>query len=433
MAFQSLLVLEKPLQHLALSDWNNRVNTLRNVADARRNDAFSIRHSSRTLRNETRIEGDWTNYETNEHLADRISEMSRWRDAITKTLNRIEREMKLLIEEKSSTERELEAMQTPLAVTGECLTMRDCRLGAEMTYDDADTEIKNELSVIENNQHLLADQCQKAWEKLCRLEEVKFKLSLETDNKSEAEDLDMSQLDLNKFAANITYKTDPTRNPKNSCSYQSWLEHTKNIKQLAENELADTYAIRESLFVCREKARNMLISQQERTEHTIRKRIFETQKARNELEWQQLKMKEEMEKAVCEIKTLEQALRDKTDGLKLAETRLENRAQRSGMELCLDEAHDQLCFEVQKLRSIRNRLIDKIDEAKTNYNLLEEHAQKIDVDLENKQHSLMTDIRALDLRQRLKGGEFGQKISSPSAQTDRNIVLTKMEKEIPKN
>lgn len=71
MAFQSLLVLEKPLQHLALSDWNNRLNTLRNVADARRGDAFRIRHSSRNLRNETRIEGDWTNYETNEALADR--------------------------------------------------------------------------------------------------------------------------------------------------------------------------------------------------------------------------------------------------------------------------------------------------------------------------------------------------------------------------
>lgn len=71
MALQSLLVLEKPLQHLSLSDWNSRVNTLRNVADARRNDAFNIRHSSRTLRNETRIEGDWTNYETNEALAER--------------------------------------------------------------------------------------------------------------------------------------------------------------------------------------------------------------------------------------------------------------------------------------------------------------------------------------------------------------------------
>lgn len=62
------------------------------------------------------------------------------------------------------------------------------------------------------------------------------------------------------------------------------------MKLLADNELEDTYAMRESLFVCREKARNILRAQQERTEHTIRKRIFETQRARNELEWQMLKV-----------------------------------------------------------------------------------------------------------------------------------------------
>lgn len=122
--------------------------------------------------------------------------------------------MELLAEEKASTERELEAMQVPISVIAECLTMRDCRLGAEMTYDEADTEIKNELAVVENNQRLLADQCQKAWEKLSRLEEVKFKIGLEIGNKQEAEQLDISQLDLNKFAANITYKPDPTRIPR---------------------------------------------------------------------------------------------------------------------------------------------------------------------------------------------------------------------------
>jgi len=47
------------------------VNQMRNVADARRSDAFAMRHSSRSLRNETRIEGDWANYETNEALTDR--------------------------------------------------------------------------------------------------------------------------------------------------------------------------------------------------------------------------------------------------------------------------------------------------------------------------------------------------------------------------
>lgn len=143
-------------------------------------------------------------------------------------------------------------------------------------------------------------------------------------------------------------------------------------------------------------------------------------------------MKDEMEKAICEIGVLEQTLREKTDSLKLTETRLENRAQRSGMELCLDQAHAQLCDEVKKLRNIRERIINKINEAKANYNLLEQHAHTIDVDLENKQHSLMTDIRALDLRQRLKCGEFSTTKLSPSAQTERNIKLTKMEDEIPK-
>lgn len=139
-----------------------------------------------------------------------------------------------------------------------------------------------------------------------------------------------------------------------------------------------------------------------------------------------------MEKAVCEIKSLEQSIRDKSDGLKLAETRLENRLQRSGVELCVDDAHDQIYMEVEKLHTVRQSIMDKIIEAKTNYNLLEEHAHKIDVDLQNKEHSLMTDIRALDLQQRLKAGEVGQK-KLPSIQTERNISLTKMEDEIPKN
>lgn len=55
---------------------------------------------------------------------------------------------------------------------------------------------------------------------------------------------------------------------------------------MADNEHQDTYAIRESLFVCREKARNVVKAQQDRTEHIIRKRIFETKRAKNELEWQ---------------------------------------------------------------------------------------------------------------------------------------------------
>lgn len=110
--------------------------------------------------------------------------------------------------------------------------------------------------------------------------------------------------------------------------YETWLEHTRHTKLLADNELADTYKLREALFVVRERARNDMRAQRDCVDFTLRKRIYETQRARNELEWQLLKMREEMEKVIKEIKTLEDSLADKTDALKLCQTRLENRTYR---------------------------------------------------------------------------------------------------------
>lgn len=212
-----------------------------------------------------------------------------------------------------------------------------------------------------------------------------------------------------------------------SVPYETWLEHSKYIKELADNELADTHKLREALFVVRERARNDLRAQRDRVDFTLRKRIYETQKARNELEWQQFKMREEMDKLLKEIKTLEDALLAKTDALKLCETRLENRAYRPGFELARDETETGLKNEVMKLKQTRNDLMNKINCAKATYNALENQQIIIDTDLENKSHSLMTDIRCLDMRMRLRTGEF----AGPASDTDRNIQLTRMEQEIP--
>lgn len=140
-------------------------------------------------------------------------------------------------------------------------------------------------------------------------------------------------------------------------------------------------------------------------------------------------MREEMEKCLAEILCLEKAWRAKVDALKLAETRLENRAQRSGMELCCDDPYNGLCDEVAHIKETIQMLEDKINVAKSTHTNLENHANKIDRDLENKQQSLMTDVRGIDLRQRLKTGEF----AGPGTQTERNIQLSKMEDEIPKS
>lgn len=140
-------------------------------------------------------------------------------------------------------------------------------------------------------------------------------------------------------------------------------------------------------------------------------------------------MKEEIEKVLGEIATLENEYEDKINALKLAETRLENRAQRSGVELCCDDPYKGLCDEVLQLRSTMRNLMDKINCAKTTFSALESHLTKLETDLGYKEHSLMTDIRALDLRVRLRQGDQ----AGPQSQTDRNIVLTRMQDQVPKN
>ncbi|XP_062133352.1 tektin-B1-like isoform X1 [Drosophila sulfurigaster albostrigata] len=431
MASQSVVTMEKPMAHISLTDWNARVARLCNVADARCADTFTIRNTSRTLINETRIESTWANKESNVALTDRIDELEFWRKIIAKTFERLENEIESLKQEKIKTERLLDTLGAPIALIGETLSKRDCRLGAELTYDEPDTEIKNELYVLENNQRLLSDRCRNAWEKLIRLQDVSEKIRMEIEGKVEAKNTDSKQLALDRSSTKISYKPDSQRIPQNACTYEAWLENAKNIKQLAENELADTAVIRESLFVCREKARSILNAQQERTEYSLRKRIFETKRARNELEWQKVKMKEEMERAVCSMDNLEAVLQEKSADLKLAETRLENRALRRGRELCLDYAQAILHQEVEKLREMQRCLREKLEESQANYNLLTSHAQKVDLDLENKSQSLNADTRALELRLRLKEEEIGMTAFNPSAHTDRNIELLHMEN-IPK-
>jgi len=129
-----------------------------------------------------------------------------------------------------------------------------------------------------------------AWNKKNELEEVRVKLKIDIEDKREAEDIDSDQLALNKDCAMITYKVDPLRIPRNSATYNGWLENCRELQLLSDRELKESYAIRESLFVSREKTRNLLHAQQEKTEHTIRRRIFETQRQRNELQWQKSKV-----------------------------------------------------------------------------------------------------------------------------------------------
>ncbi|CAB3235932.1 unnamed protein product [Arctia plantaginis] len=421
---QSVVTFEKPLPHLSLADWDARLFGLRVTSDTRRADAFDLRYSAYQLRNETRIKTEWDGYHNNNRLRSRVYEIEQWRSTLQELMDLLDREMTSLKDEKASTERELEQLNLPLLVTSECLSNRDGRRSTELTYDLADTELKKELCVTESNKKLLIDRCQSAWEKINKLEVVKFKLQLDLNDKNEALQIDKDMLNLSKESANITYKTDSLKTPARMLTYQQWLEKCEATKNMAVSELQDTLRLRESLFVARGRARNALRAQTDVTNYMLRRRIYETQRARNELQWQKMKMAENMDKLATELKTMGEQFADKINSLKVAETRLETRGYRPGNELAADEADIGLKEEVRSLRETIRQLQEKLDCAKATYNALEATSIKIEIDLNDKNQSLETDTCALEMREALE--------PKKADGTDKNLILANISNEVPK-
>lgn len=75
-------------------------------------------------------------------------------------------------------------------------------------------------------------------------------------------------------------------------------------------------------------------------------------------------MEENMEKLGTELKILGEQFADKVNALKVAETRLETRGYRPGVELAADEADTGLKEEVRNLRETIRQLQEKLDCAK---------------------------------------------------------------------
>lgn len=93
------------------------------------------------------------------------------------------------------------------------------------------------------------------------------------------------------------------------------------------------------------------------------------------------------------------------------------------MELVLDSVYDGLCDETVNLREIRKVLKEKILNAKGMHNILEAQLMKVDQDLQDKEHSLATDVKGLDMRMRLKESAW-------NTATNRAIEFSNVDQQI---
>lgn len=71
---------------------------------------------------------------------------------------------------------------------------------------------------------------------------------------------------------------------------ESYVNCIENTVKIAEQLMSESKALRATMFKSREQARNQMYAQSQELEMMMRRRIYDVQRARNEMEWQKFKV-----------------------------------------------------------------------------------------------------------------------------------------------
>lgn len=72
---------------------------------------------------------------------------------------------------------------------------------------------------------------------------------------------------------------------------ESYVHCIENTIRIAEQLMKESKELRETMFKSREQARNQMYAQSQQVEMIVRRRVYDIQRARNEMEWQKYKVK----------------------------------------------------------------------------------------------------------------------------------------------
>uniref|UniRef100_UPI0037E8A5E8 tektin-2 n=1 Tax=Semicossyphus pulcher TaxID=241346 RepID=UPI0037E8A5E8 len=400
----------KPSLLHSVSEWYSNNHQLAATAQHERHVSNVTRQEGRSLRNETNCKTTWDESDTSRRLSDRAWDVARWKDVLESCAQKVDEEMEALTLSKEQTEQALAATAVPLEVTSECLTLRDGRRGYELVTDPVHEQLKKEAELIERVQQVLQQHIDKAFEQLCVLQEARHQLTADLQNKMDALDIDMSCLSLTIKSPQISLKPNPTRIPSGTSTPQEWVQFSQFNVARAQEAMQVSQQMREDMSLTRAQLQNELDNQRRATEFSLRKRNHHEEQARDELEWQIKNTEDEMAEMESDIHGLDADLQAKTASLKLAHTRLENRTNRPGMDLCRDEVQHGLVKEVHQLDATIMSLKQKLSEAQHSLQKMKLHRSRMLQDLSRKQEALSLEQRSMNTRTRLTSAVCTDKV-----------------------
>nr|CAH8865908.1 unnamed protein product [Trichobilharzia regenti] len=392
--------LTKPSIKYQPPDWFTNSFAISANSQRQREASEQIRQETRSLRLAAALRTKWDEFNNTTRLADRIDAIKDFRDILELAHLQLDEEISMVNLGKDALEEQMKNIITPKECVTECLALRDRRKRIDYVEDAPEAQLKKEKELIDKSHKRLQQKVDEAFEQMLLLKEARGQVLLDLQDKHAAMDIDIQQYKLKPTCPGVSFKPNPTRIPKGTTTPQQWEEFTRYNWQRAQAEIRAGQRLREAIFQMLCQVSNDLEAQAQATEFALRQRKHDMEQALDELKWQKKQTEDEMAEMENDLDQLEKAIHGLIPAGKLAQTRLERRTYRPGVELCRDAVQYGLTDEVKQIEATNEALLEKQRQARHALDALHKQLNRINDDIAIKEESLKIETDCLDLREK---------------------------------
>lgn len=290
----------------------------------------------------------------------------------------------------------------PEPIVRKCFIIREARLDIDLCLDDVERELRKEIQVVDQIKDLLKATADQAQEQIRRLRSCIYLMDRDLEAKANAAKIDEKNLSLRETSMNLSVYHGFTPLDCSNITQEEWELFTKKSIEDAAKEINNTVHFRSYVDTILKQAVTDLISQYNLVQAAFHRRISETKQTKAKLEIQHAEIVRQINDMTLMIINLEKAICTKEGFMALNHTRLGNRAQRDGAELCRDLVETKLVDEARQIRNNTALLQQTLAEAQATLRYLMKTQIQLETDINVKINSLRIDeVDCMTIREKI--------------------------------
>ncbi|XP_017783549.1 PREDICTED: tektin-3-like isoform X2 [Nicrophorus vespilloides] len=372
-------------------EWTHGILRTYGESDTNRNYSERLRGEFIRVMRETDEKTAGGQRESGRRLGERITDTTFWRNEVKTELERLLGSAHCLQEGKRMIAKAIADIEGPLHIAQECLYLRENRHGIDLAHDSPEQALLKEVELYRNSQATLKCLGDKVTSQLLNNRAAQHELETDVRSKEGALGIDNMCHQLNNFSKGINYYGGIEKFNPTVSTTTTWAENSNRIVLRSQSERA------KSSQMCSD-VENMINSLSSEiwdswsvTNNALARRAAEMLEAKSKIQMHLAKIQQEIFEMEKNIELLRKAILDKSNPMKVAQTRLEARTHRKEVELCRDMAQDRLVKEVLDMQDSIEYLHRKLQEAEAQHQQLLKTRSNLETELHSKVNALFID------------------------------------------